>query len=107
MQAVGRGHQHLVARRVTEAVVDDLEVVEVQEEDSGQAGPPFEPAQGQTQAVEEQRPVRQAGEGVVQRLMDELLFGVLSLGDITSHHDVPEDGRVVAQIGHAVLQPAP
>ena len=39
--------------------------------------------------------------------MDQLLLGVLALGDVTGHHDVAAHRRVVAQVGDAVLQPDP
>jgi hypothetical protein len=56
------GDQQLVAEPVPEAVVDDLEAVEVEEE-QGEAGARRPPAalQRHLQPVDEQRPVGQAG----------------------------------------------
>src|SRR5205823_3500199 len=42
LETLGQGDQHLVTGGVTEAVVHDLEVVEVEEEDGRQALAPFE-----------------------------------------------------------------
>jgi hypothetical protein len=36
---------------------------------------PFDPGQDQLQAIDEQRPVREPGEGVVQGLPGQRLFG--------------------------------
>ena len=57
LETVGHGDQHLVASGVPEAVVDHLEVVEVEEEDSGQTLAPLEAAQREPEPVEEQGPV--------------------------------------------------
>ena len=56
-----------VAVGVPEVVVDGFEPVEVEEHDRAQALVAVRLGHGLTQAVEEQQPVRQAGEGVVMR----------------------------------------
>src|SRR5207244_10910105 len=97
LEALGHRDQDLVAGRVAQAVVDDLEVVEVEEEDGGQASPPLQAAQGQAEPVEEEGPVRQTGEGVVQGLVDELLLGLLALGDVAGADDVAVDRPIPAE----------
>ncbi len=70
-QPTGDGHQQLVAGRVAEAVVDDLEAVEVEEQhrraDGGVVA--LRAPDRLVEAVDEQDAVRQAGEVVVQRVV--------------------------------------
>src|SRR5205085_7739475 len=61
--------EQLVPGRVPEAVVDELELVEIEEEDRHRGVPALRLGEGVGEAVEEQRPVRQPGERVVQGLM--------------------------------------
>lgn len=64
------------------AVVDDLEVVDVQEE-HGQAGAAAGgPGQGLVEAVLQQQAVGQAGEGIVHGLVGESLLRLLALGHV-------------------------
>ncbi len=74
-QAAAHRHQQLVAGLVAEAVVDQLEAVEVDEEhgDVGVVVGLGEPVQGVLEAVLRERPVREAGERVVEREAPELL----------------------------------
>ena len=58
-----------VARRVPERVVHGLEVVEVEEDDGAAGAMAPAPAQRLDDPVLEQRAVRQAGQGVVERLV--------------------------------------
>jgi hypothetical protein len=51
---------------VAEAVVYDLEVVEVDEKDGDARLMPAQSGKGEREPVEEKRPVRQVGEGVVK-----------------------------------------
>src|SRR5205823_2748726 len=78
-----------------------------EEEDGRQAGAALDPAEGEAKAVEEEAPVREPGESVVQRLVDELLLGLLALGDVSSRDDPTPDAGVVEQVGDAALDPAP
>ena len=65
---------------MAEALVDDLEAVEVEEEHRDRAGlADATRREGVADAVHEQDPVRQARDHVVQRLAGEPLFGVPSL----------------------------
>ena len=88
VEALGDGQQDLVAGGVAEAVVDRLEVVEV-EEDDRQAGLLAARAGDRlAHALDEQRAVGQAGDGVVERLVGELLLEGLALADVAGvEHD--------------------
>ena len=82
--------EELVADDVTVGVVHSLEVVEVQQQDR-----PVAPASQHLgvcvgEAVLEERPVRQSGQGVVQRLVRQLggqgaLFGDVAFGEHEVH----------------------
>ncbi len=108
-QALGRGHQQLVAGAVAERVVDDLEVVDVTEQDR-------EPAAGLAPALErggqhavEPRPVRQPGErveplgvalavGDVDALGDEVVRVTLLVADQRVAPEDPADAAVGADV---------
>ena len=68
----GHAPQQLVAGTVPEAVVDLLEVVKVEEHGGDRLPGPAPAGEHLLRAVEDQGPVRQAGERVVQRLEPEL-----------------------------------
>ena len=72
----------LVAERVAEAVVDDLEAVQVQEEHRGAAlrMAALRAPDRLVQAVEEQDAVREAGERVVERVVLEAALGLAAVG---------------------------
>ncbi len=91
--------QHLVAGGVAEAVVDGLEIVEVeQEKGEGPADPPG-PDEGVGQTVGEQRAVGEAGQGIVKRLVGEPLFQELSLvGVAKGEHEAGQIG-IVQEVG--------
>jgi hypothetical protein len=79
----GERDQQPVADGMAEAVVDELEAVEVDVEHGAAPGRiPLELAEAVLEAVQEQRPVRKAGEAVVQRFVDQPLLGVAPLGDV-------------------------
>ena len=59
--------QHRVAHGVPEGVIDFLEMVQVEQQQRGVAALPGRLQDDLGRAVEQQRPVRQAGELVVQR----------------------------------------
>ncbi len=54
-------------------------------------------------AVAEQRPVREVGDRVVERLVGQLLLELLALGDVAQVDDDPADGGVVEQVGDQAL----
>ena len=65
-EALGHGHQHTVADRVSEAVVDGFEVVQVQVQHSHRPPAACEQAHGVGEAVQQQGAVGQPGQRVVQ-----------------------------------------
>jgi hypothetical protein len=79
-QPVGDGNQQLVTGLVTEAVVDDLEPVQV-EKDDGKQGAAAGALNALADALHQQRAVGQTGEGIVQRDVPHLFLGPFSLGD--------------------------
>ena len=76
--------QQLVAARVAERVVDDLEAVEVEEQDRGAAlgVVALGAADRLVEAVEEEHAVGQPGERVVQRVVLQALLGLAAVGDV-------------------------
>jgi hypothetical protein len=94
--------QQLVARRVPEAVVHPLEVVQVQERHDHVPADAGGPQQRPLEAVHEQVPVRQVGEGVVQAQVGERLLGALGRGDV----HVAEHGAGLGQGVDAHAEPA-
>ena len=80
-QPLGNRRQQLVAGRVAEAVVDGLEVVQVEEHD-GQRATRALAGHGMRQAVREQGPVRQPGQGVMECLVLELAFQLFPERDV-------------------------
>ncbi len=95
-QAVGHGAEQLVARPVPEAVVDQLEVVEVDEGHGRDGGVgAADPGQRVLDPVEEQRPVGQSGEGVVEGLVAQLVLEGPPPGDVADgEHDAVDVGVV-------------
>src|SRR5829696_9451560 len=88
--AFGHPHQELVARGVAQGVVEALKVVEVHVHHRNPAclvlgSLSLGPREGVHESVPEERPVGQAGEGVVEGLMDELVLERLTLGEVLEH----------------------
>ena len=77
--ALGDLEQHPVADRVAEAVVDGLEVVEIDEQHSHPDVLAERPRDRVADALEEQRAVREMGDRVVEGLVGELLLERLAL----------------------------
>ena len=77
------GDEHLVPGHVPEAVVDHLELVEVDVEDRERivVAPPAA-GEGLAQAVAEQRAVGEAGQRVVERVVEEPFLRLLAAGDV-------------------------
>ena len=92
---------------MAKAIVDRLEVVQIEIQDRGRAAPAAGPRQGVTETVVEQRSVRQPGEDVVERLVAELLLEGVPLGDVAVVDDHATDGRVVEQVLGDRLERAP
>src|SRR5918997_4443903 len=92
---------------MAEAVVHQLEVVQVQKEHRDALLAPAHASQGVLEAVHKQRPVGQIGQGVVERLVPELLFELFALGDITGTDHYSPDVRVVKELADRVFEIAP
>ena len=90
--------QQLVARRVTEGVVDRLEVVEVHEQHGDRLVLPRLTLEGVRDAVVEQRPVRERRHRVVEGLVGELLLELLALGHVAGVQHDALHVRVVQQV---------
>ena len=97
--AIGDGLQQLVADGVAERVVDRLEVVEVDEQHDDRVGLGTGDAQGVVHAIEEQRPVGEPGELVVEGTVAELAFEVALLGDVAERGDDPVDRGATDEVG--------
>ena len=76
-------YKQLIGDDVPEAVVEELEAIKIEEEDSEQIIlMPFGARDGVLQVVNEQSAVRQARESVVQRGMRHAVLGHPALGDV-------------------------
>ena len=98
-QARGDGLQQPVAPGVAEGVVDGLEVVEVQEQHRERPAVVAPATERVLHAIAEQRPVREVGDRVVERLVGELLLELLALGDVAQVDDDSADGGLVQKVG--------
>ena len=96
---------------MAERVVDGLEVVEVEEQYGDARSGPAARNESPLHAIDEQGPVGELREAVVKRLVLELFFEELLLGDVvndaledkgTAGH-VADDGRFVAHPHHAAV----
>ena len=97
-EAPGDRDQQVVAGCVPEAVVDELEVVEV-EEQNGQQGPRSScPRQRVLQPVQEQGTIGKPAQRVVERLVFELFLEGFALAHVTHREDNPRDGGIAQQI---------
>ncbi len=68
-QAVGRTDQQFVPNRMTEAVVDQLEVIEVDRDNANRAAVALAQLHGMVESLVEQGAVGQPGQRVAQRLV--------------------------------------
>src|SRR4051794_18931321 len=75
--------QDAVARAVAEAVVDELEAIDVDEQHRDATARGLGAAQRELEVVEEQEAVGQPGQGVVQRLVVELALEARALDRVT------------------------
>ncbi len=90
--------EEIVSRGVPQAVVDRLEVVEVDEEHRDEPGRAARQLERVLHPVDEEQAVREPGERVVERLVGELLLERAPLRDIARGDDHPRDVRVVDQV---------
>ena len=108
-QPLGHEAQQIVTGRMSERVVDGLEVVQVNEQD-GQACRLLPPNEGMRETVNEQDTIRQPGERIVERLVAKLILQVLAVSDIDEdplHHlgtavAVAGDDRLIVDDPHDV-----
>ena len=97
-QALGDLAQDLVAGGVAEAVVDRLEVVEVEEDDRDAVLLATVAGDGVAHALDEQGAVGEVGDRVVEGLVGELLLEGLALADVAAVEHDPADGVVLEQV---------
>ena len=98
LQPLADGDEQPVALGVAETIVDGLEVVEVEVQDRRRSAAAARAREGVTEAVPEERSVRQPGQDVVEGLVAELLLERLPLGDVAVVDDHAADGRVVEEV---------
>ena len=96
--------QQLVAGVVAEAVVDQLEAVEVEEEDPDRRAGAVRASQRVAERVDEAEPVGQAGERVVEDAVAQRLVGGVALDRVGEHvgrglHEVDVLRREAAGLG--------
>ena len=85
LQPRGDCGEKLVAGRVSQRVVDELELVEVEEEDGDRSLLVPRASQRVLETVEEEVAVRQAGEGIVEGVVAVSLLGVAALDRVRQH----------------------
>ena len=87
-----------VAGRMAEAVVDGLELVEVDEHDGNRCSRPLGARERMLDAIREERPVGEVRDGVVEGLMGELILEHLALADVAAVQDDSADVLVREQV---------
>ena len=98
------GHQELVAHVVTEAVVDVLEVVEVQEQHDQRVRRHRPLSECVGQPVAEELPVGEICQRVVEGLVGELMLELLPFGHVAQGQHESADGSVGEQVVHGALE---
>jgi hypothetical protein len=106
-QPLGDLHEQLVAHRMTERVVDALEVVDVAHDQPHAAAGPLGPAQGPLELGVDEASVRQPGERILQRLPAELVGQLALRGDVPGVDHDAAHVRVVHVVGAAGVHPHP
>ena len=91
---------------MAEAIVDRLELVQIDEQDGQLAAISIGAGLGVDDAVVEQRPVGQARQRIMERTVHQLLFECLALGDVTTVEHDPLDVGVIEEIGRDRFQVA-
>ncbi len=95
-QALADRAEERVAGAVAQAVVDGLEVVDVDEEDGEAVVAPGEPGQRERQPVLEERAVGEPRQTVVEGLVAELLLQPLAVGHVAAGQDAARLVRAIA-----------
>ena len=102
-QSLGDDHQDLVADGVAEAVVDRLEVVEIDEEQGDSVVRALGPLNPLFHAIAKEHAIGQIGQRIVERLMRKLVLEALAVADVAGGQDQPAHIDVVEQIaGHGL-----
>ena len=104
--ALGDLEQDPVADGVTEAVVDGLEVIEIDEQHGHPDAVAQRPRDRVADALVEQRPVGEMGDRIVEGLVGELLLERLALRDVAAVEHDPADRAVTQQVGVEDLEVA-
>ena len=94
-EASGDVLEQAVAQRVSEAVVDGLESVQVEEQQCHQVFLPVGAVDGLLQAVAEQRAVGQVGQRVVKRQVVELRLVAHQFGDVLARGNEVRDPALI------------
>ena len=94
-EALGKGDEQAIAGLVPEAVVDRLEVVDVEEEHRDRLRLAASPLERVLDAIGKERTVGQAGKRIVKGLELELLLERGAAGDVVNREDDSADGGIV------------
>ena len=86
LQPLGDGLQQQVANAVAESVVDRLELIEVQKQQSNLGSFPLPLGDGTAQAVVEQGAIGQTGEGVVIGQLMDFPLGLVAGAQVDGNH---------------------
>ena len=107
LEALRHLPQDRVAGRVAEAVVDGLEIVQIDEHDADRPAAADRAHDGLLDAVCEQRSVGEACDGVVEGLVRELILERLALADVSTVQHDAADVLVLQQVCvlHLELEP--
>ena len=94
-QPLRHSQQQHVPGRVPQRVVDLLEIIQVQKQNTASlVAAPGAPAQSQLQAIVEQRPVGQAGQHVVHGVVLQFGLNLLALADVAVSHHMARDPAI-------------
>jgi hypothetical protein len=106
LESFRQAHQQAVAGGVPQTVIDDLELVDVEEQHAHVSGGPASAGQRTVDAFDQQLPVRQACQRVMQCLVREHGFGLFAGGDVLQmQEEVSRPAVRVGDEGDAQLGP--
>ena len=109
VEALGDLEQQRVPGGVARDVVDSLEAVQVAEQHRDLSPVAGRPCECRFESVDQQGPVGQPGEAVVQGSVGEAVLGLHHVADVADDAEHLHDGtgRVAAERGDAPAQPVP